>query len=324
MHCFNNNYVIPASVAFYSMLENANPEYKYNLYILHSDITEENQDKLQQTITNFNNSSLTFINMQEKFKDLFENTVVKGHYSKEMFYKFLAPSTFPQYEKIIISDVDVVYLGDISPSYFFINAEDDIYFAGHKGPILKGSWIDSCSFDQYKKFFSDQEIEKLQTGAGYYVFNLKKMRQNKIEQKFIDYAIKNSKRLLQPEQDVINLCCYPKIKFLPLRNLVCSYCYDLYQEEKDFENDLNYSKEELKEGLENPIQLHYATSTKPWNRLSCTKAEEWFKVLVKTPFLFEFLEKLDKQINMKTLISFDLKLSKKKKYCIKLVKTKLK
>jgi lipopolysaccharide biosynthesis glycosyltransferase len=89
MHCFSNNYVIPASVAFYSMLENADPEYEYRLYILHSDITEKNQDKLQQTIANFNNGSLTFINMHEKFQDLFENTDVKGHYSREPVIMYL-------------------------------------------------------------------------------------------------------------------------------------------------------------------------------------------------------------------------------------------
>ena len=33
----------------------------------------------------------------------------------------------------------------------------------------------------------------------------------------------NYLRILQLEMDVINLCCYPKIKFLPLKNLMCNY-----------------------------------------------------------------------------------------------------
>ena len=55
--------------------------------------------------------------MQNKFQDLFDATFTKGHYSKEIYYKFLAPSLFPQYEKMIITDVDVVYTGDISVQY---------------------------------------------------------------------------------------------------------------------------------------------------------------------------------------------------------------
>ena len=53
MHCFDNNYVIPAGVAFYSMLENADKSYQYKLYVLHSDITQENQDLLFETIKKF-------------------------------------------------------------------------------------------------------------------------------------------------------------------------------------------------------------------------------------------------------------------------------
>lgn len=284
MHCFDNNYVIPAGVAFYSLLKNANPEYEYKLYVLHSDITKENQAKLRQTIAEYKNASLDFIYMSNKFDDLFEKIQGKAHFSKEMFYKFLPANIFPQYDKIIISDVDVVYLGDIAPSYFSFDSNDDIYFAGILSAILKNSWL-SNYFNIYKKSFSDKDIEKLKICGGYYVFNLSKVRQDNMVQKFIDYAIKDLHKLIQPEQDVINLCCYNKIKYLPFKNLVCSYVYDLYKEEKDFENDLNYSKEELKEGFEHPIQLHYATHIKPWTNPSCTRSEEWFKVLAKTPFL---------------------------------------
>ena len=48
MHSFDNNYVIPASVAFLSMLENADKNYFYKLYVLHSDITEKNQKELKK------------------------------------------------------------------------------------------------------------------------------------------------------------------------------------------------------------------------------------------------------------------------------------
>ena len=47
LHFFNNKYVIPAAVSFYSMLENADKNYNYILYVGHSDITKENQEKLK-------------------------------------------------------------------------------------------------------------------------------------------------------------------------------------------------------------------------------------------------------------------------------------
>lgn len=48
LHFFNNKYVIPAAVSFYSMLENADKNYNYILYVGHSDITKENQEKLKR------------------------------------------------------------------------------------------------------------------------------------------------------------------------------------------------------------------------------------------------------------------------------------
>ena len=71
MTCFNNNYVAPAGVCFYSLLENANPNFTYKIYVLHSDITDENQKLLKETISKFKNAELIFKNMQNRFGDIF-------------------------------------------------------------------------------------------------------------------------------------------------------------------------------------------------------------------------------------------------------------
>lgn len=114
MHCFNDNYVIPASVSFLSMLENANPAYFYRLYVLHTDISKQNQSILNSVVSKSKNASLEFVDMNHKFENVFDRLKVKGHYAKEVLYKLLAPSIFPQYKQIIITDVDVVFSGDIA------------------------------------------------------------------------------------------------------------------------------------------------------------------------------------------------------------------
>ena len=284
MFCFNNEYTIPAAVAFRSLLENASKDYFYKLHVLHTDITSENQEKLQDIEVEFQrHASLEFLPMQNRFEDLWKKTRTKGHYSKEAFYKLIAPSLFPQYEKIIISDVDVVFLGDVSPSYFSFDPAEDIYVAG-VGAVGKILYI----LDDYKKDFSLEEISKLVINAGYMVFNLNKMRKDNLESSFLKCAESDQLRLLQLENDVINLCCYPKIKFLPLKYMMCNYVYDLYNTDEDFNNDKTFSRLELKEAMENPILLHYPDYKKPWRDMNCTKAEEWLKYVIKTPFCEEF------------------------------------
>lgn len=74
VHFFDNNYVIPAAVSFYSMLTNASKEHDYVLYVGHSDITAKNQIKLEELVSNFSNAKLKFINLHNKFANLFTKT----------------------------------------------------------------------------------------------------------------------------------------------------------------------------------------------------------------------------------------------------------
>ena len=289
MFCFDNNYVIPAAVAFYSLLENCNKDYYYKLYILHTDITEENQKKLIDNVKKFSEfSELIFINMENKFEDLWKTIKTKGHFSKEVMYKILVPSIFPIYDKIIVSDVDVVFLNDISESYFLLDTNEDYYLGGIK-MIGKMKWY----LEQLKTKFTKEEIEKLNGFCGgYIVFNLKKLREDNMEEKFVKCFQDEGYRINQMEQDVLNLCCYPKTKQLPLKYLACSYMWDEYKTEEDKETDIHYSKEEIEDAMQNTVQLHYATSKKPWKNVDCTKSEVWFEYLMKTNFVREYLENL--------------------------------
>ena len=287
MLCHDNNYVIPSAVAIHSLLEKANRDIFYKIYVLHSDVTQRNQKKLYKEVTKFNNASIKFINIGNRFDNLFSKTRAKAHYSKEMYYKLIACSIFPQYDKLVITDVDVVFLGDISKSY-----TEFVYLAGVK-------MLNKMDFflKNYEKNFSKKEqwLINQGIGAGYLILNLNKIRECELETNFLDFLKNNTNRLVQPEQDILNLCSDGKIKFLHLKYMTCSYMYDKYHLD-DLQDEENFSKKELKEAYENPIQLHYATHIKPWNDRSCTKSEIWFKYLIKTNFKIDFIIKKLKSI----------------------------
>lgn len=304
LHFFNNKYVTPAAVSFYSMLENADKNQNYILYVGHSDITKENQEKLKKTIENFNNAQLKFINMNNKFDDLFKKTKMGGNFSKEMYYKFLAASLLPQYDKVIITDVDVVFLGDIAKEFIDFDISEEYYLAGAKSGLSRSdSWIDKFS-SRYDKDFSFEERKLLNFAGGYYIFNCKKIRKDNLESKFISFAFENCKRIIQPEQDTINICCGDKKKALSPRALVCTYLYDMYRSELDFNKGSGYDAATIKDALNNPIQVHYATTKKPWLEV-CPKQELWFSYLAKTPFFEEYMRGLMPE-NRKVLFKFTL------------------
>lgn len=290
MHCFDNNYVVPAAVSFYSMLENANKDYNYRLFVLHNDITVQNQVKLSQVVQSFSNASLEFINMDNSFEDIWRGFQNVGHFSKEVLYKLLAPSIFPEYEKIIITDVDVVFLGDISESYFSFESGEKVFFAGVHHICPKHSWLENY-YENYEENFGKGSIEQLKVCGGYLVANLVQLRQYNKED-FIKFLEKHSYRLLQAEQDVINFCCkQEEIRYLPLNYVVCSYQYGLYSDWRERDFDLFYSREEIQDAMNHPIQLHYAADIKPWKNPTSSKADIWFYYLSKCGMFYDYMVK---------------------------------
>lgn len=278
MHCFDNNYVIPACVSMYSMLLNANTNNFYKLYVLHSDITFQNQQILFDIVNKFENAELIFVDMNNRFEEIWADREINGHYSKEVLYKLLAPSIFPNEEKLIITDVDVVFLGDISESINYIT--DDKLIAGTKHIMPKNSFLEDF-YQNYVDSFDDESVlENFKVCGGFLVFNLKKMREQNSEAKFVKFLIQNSEKLFQAEQDVINFCTNElEIAHLPLEYVICSYTYDLFDNEERLLEDHHYTSSEIKHAMKNPIQYHYATSIKPWNVPECTGAEIWYDYL---------------------------------------------
>ena len=132
---FDKNYVVAAEVAIYSMLKHASPAYEYKLYVLHTDIPESLQKEMVRLVGKFNNASLEFIDTSA-FDD--DENILRGkaHFSKEIYYKLIAAEIFPQYDRIICSDVDVVFTGDISESYF-MHQDKFFYFAGIRGQVYR-------------------------------------------------------------------------------------------------------------------------------------------------------------------------------------------
>lgn len=296
VHCFDDNFVLPACISFYSMLEHADKNYFYKLYVMHSDISQENQNKLAKIVNKFSNASIDFIDMNNQFMDLFSQTKNKAHYSKEIYYKFLVAKLFTQYDKAIITDVDVVFLDDISKDFVSFDVNDEYYLAGVKGLFKKDSWL--FDFIKIYKNFTKEEKEKLLTGAGYWIFNLKKMRQDNMVEKFIDFALKNAKRIKQPEQDTVNLLCYPNIKLLHPKTMVCAFHYDMYKSSEDYSKDVRYSPVIVKEAIEKPVQLHYA-GKKPWNG-GKTKAKIWFEYLYKLDLIDDYVDFINNLMTPKT------------------------
>jgi lipopolysaccharide biosynthesis glycosyltransferase len=295
---FDNNYTIPAGVSFYSLLSKSNKTYRYKLIVLHQDITDNNKKLLIKTISPFENAELEFRNMKNVFNKEWDEISEKGHYTKECLYKLIPMIEFPEYDRIIWSDVDVLFKDDISDIYFMLDNAN--YIAGVRGCGKLDEYYDNMTMPDDIK-----NVLRNGIGAGILVYNLKKMRIDNVYNEVLRVLDKYKNIVVQPEQDVLNIVFKHKIDYLPLRYCFCTYMYNLYKDKhkmnlkirgnlinyffrrykKNLKYDRVYSESELSQAFLNPAIIHYATSTKPWNTRFTKRKTDWLFCLFKTPFV---------------------------------------
>ena len=125
----------------------------------------------------------------------------------------------------------------------------------------------------YKENTERLNLEKY-VNAGVLLINLKKWRQENIEQQLFDYTINNRKNIVWWDQDVLNVVLQNGIIYIDKKwNLQTTpYCIDT-----DY-------KKYLKQNSNTAI-IHYVSNDKPWQwKTQQALRKEFFRILRKTPF----------------------------------------
>lgn len=203
----DDNYVPFACVAICSMIENASKEYDYKIKILNTGLKEENQNKLKRLEnTNFD---IEFVNINEKIKNIADDLSLRlrDYYSNSIYLRIFIPSLFNNYKKVLYLDADIVVIDDISKLYF-----EDI------GDNLLGAITDDVvntneTFVKYAKVALGLEKGNY-FNSGILVMNLEKLREERIEDKFVHLLSKFNFDTIAPDQDYLNYLCQGKVKFI--------------------------------------------------------------------------------------------------------------
>lgn len=271
---FDRNYTLAAAVAIDSMLRHADASHQYRLYVVHTDLPTKHMRWLEKVVANHPNASIEFRDASNRDTG-WEQMAHKAHFSKEIYYKMTAAEMFPEYDRILFSDVDVIFTGDIAPAYFD-HPDDDFYFAGV--PFM----FDSGVFTEYIDQFTPQEISTLrryETSAGFMLLNLKAIRRDNMQVRLEEAFHVNAHRLILPEQECIALCCAPKIKALDYKYGVYVHYYHHNPEIVKFNTDVVPSRVEGQQMLANmlraPVLLHFSGPDKPWVTPFSPKYREW-------------------------------------------------
>lgn len=270
----DNGYAYPMIVTIASALQTAKANTTYIFYLLVSnDFSDTNRQMIKQICSEYPKCRYYFFNMGNAYKNV--HLTIK-HITKATYYRLLLPSLLPNVSKCIYLDADIIVKKDLSLLYR--TCIDDKYIAGvralgyfHSEENLQNkiSELHIPSMDQY-------------VNAGVLLMNLKKMRDDNLENTFENLLTKN---FSSQDQDIINAACYGKIRLLPFQfNAMTKYpLYSdvAYDNTRYFQQYIK--KNDWDNGRKNPTIIHYADKKKPWNDLSSLYAADWWSVALELP-----------------------------------------
>lgn len=310
----NKWYALASEVAFYSLLKNGSPAHHYALYVLSTDFPASSKKRLERIVGKFPNASIEFRDISA-FAEKYKLPEGKSHFSSEIFYKLIAADIFPEYDRILCSDVDVIFEDDIAPALLDF-PDEDFYFAGTTW-FLQLNKADKGGADSNKTGSQGEGGNKPSYGlrAGFLLLNLSNIRQTDIQQTMADFYLSHYEHLAFPEQETITICCYPHIRYLHWKYCVLNYYYSMDKSKltfmpespyREFCGDRETALSAFTAVTEHPVQLHYVGPNKPWNRLFVDRQAAWLRYAFQAGALMQFVIEFPRQFG-KTLGRYSLR-----------------
>ena len=263
-YAIDDGYAKFVAVSIKSLIMNANNNYNYDINVIYENLSEENAKKLKSLETDNVKIILTEMNQNlSMITDKLGNRLREYTFTLTIFFRLFISVMFPKYDKCIYIDADTVIPGDISSLY-----NEDLG-NNYLGCIVDKSTIDNEILASYFEEVVGIPRDKY-INSGVLLMNSKKLRELKIDEKFLDLYIKYGFDVIAPDQDYINSMCYGHIKYL-------SDIYDAMPNQNNKE-------------VEKPVIIHYNLFLKPWQYENVQYYDYFWKYAKFTSFYDEILE----------------------------------
>lgn len=263
---FDNNIIMPACICIYSLLKNANKDTFYDIFILHSKSIDLVKDDLNKLPDLYHNSRIHYRAVDSCFDSAYE---VRG-VTKATYYRLLIPSLIPEYDKVIYSDVDIIFRMDLSELYSMDISEYYLAATLDLGLNQEIKYLNSVPGLEAGKYLQ----------AGFIMLNLKKLRENSIEDRF-KILVKNKYKY--QDQDILNIVCKGHIKYLkPMYNVNdCGIMAMLWHKETI---PAFITEKDIRQALDSG-NIHFSGG-KPWKKYSLS-FDIWWQYYKESPFFDE-------------------------------------
>ncbi|MBR2744009.1 MAG: glycosyltransferase family 8 protein [Clostridia bacterium] len=257
----DDNYIPFLGVALKSLIENSSKEYKYLVKVLYTTVTKTNMEKIKKYESD--GVSIEFVDVNPKIKEISHQLYTRDYFSNTTYYRLLIPDLYPEYDRAIYLDSDIIVLKDIT-KLFKMNIGDNLLAAAPDDVIQTIEVFRNYSekvvgVADYRNYFN----------AGILLLNLKELRNFSFKDKFL-YLLGTIKFSVAQDQDYMNRLCKGRVTLL----------------QKTW-NKMPVSGDNIDKSRINII--HYNLAFKPWHFDDVLYQEYFWKYAKKTEFYKEIL-----------------------------------
>ena len=253
----DDGYIPFLAVSLQSLIDNSSEEHYYLIKILYTNISEENREKIKKYEKE--NVSIEFVDLNYYIEKIKDKLYTRDYYSKTTYFRLFIPNLYPQYNKALYLDSDIVLLEDVYDLYN-IDMGDNLVAAAPDDVIQ--------TIDVFKEY-----VEKVvgvasyenYFNAGVLLMNLDELRKFNFQEKFI-YLLDKIKFSVAQDQDYLNRLCKGRVKII----------------------DPNWNRMPIatEKANDGDIKLiHYNLAYKPWHFEDILYKDYFWEYAKKTEFL---------------------------------------
>ena len=280
----DNNYVPQLCTAVYSLVANTSPARKYDIVVFSKDITARNASRMFRFITDGRpNVSLRFYDVSHLVRGY--KLEANAHISTETYYRFLIQSVFPDYQKVLYLDSDLVVDADVAELYD-TKLGDNLLAA-----VLDADYLGNLNMkDGQRVRYSKEKLGMKDPysyfQAGVLLFNVAAMKHFHSQEEWLSLA---SVPYLYNDQDILNSHCEGRVKYV-------DFAWNMMIDSGRLDAVISFSPawvhQAYLDSRENPKIVHYAGAVKPWSDPTCDFADVFWRYARRTPFYEELIARL--------------------------------
>lgn len=199
----DDGYALPMGVLMTAIKHHRKENSAYEINILSINISPEHKDQLQSLSEDGFSVVIIEMSGNTMLDDISVCTSIANlPATPSAMYKFLLPEVFPQYDKILYLDCDLLVLDDLSPLF-------DLDLSSWYAAVVMDS-LQVLSPPHLKRIRSSN---KTYFNSGVMMLNLKKMRRDNVVNSLIDYRANGINYYM--DQDAFNTVFNDNVLYMP-------------------------------------------------------------------------------------------------------------